>query len=273
MTKKTCSIMNVWVPVFVIFIMLSGNFINHGVSAQGVPSHQNIVYTFADGSSEKTLQFNESGILIEHLDIPEARVRVIPLGVSAARDLAVSRPAFLAADEPFLFTIGFVEAKKNFHVLVRLLPDLTGQRLVIAGSNRKAYARQIMAYARELGVADRVIMPGSIPEAEKQWLYAHCSAFVFPSLLEGFGLPVLEAMAHGKPVFISDKGPLPEVGGPDAFVWTDFSREALVETFQRGMREFHGDSRRPERHRAHAATFTWRRTAEAYLSVYREASG
>ncbi|HEY9046964.1 MAG TPA: glycosyltransferase, partial [Ohtaekwangia sp.] len=92
---------------------------------------------------------------------------------------------------------------------------------------------------------------------------------IFPSLAEGFGLPVLEAMYYGKPVFLSKLTSLPEVGGEHAYYFDNFSPEHMREVFVKGMH--HYETTHPEAMiKAWALRFSWDNTAKEYLSLYRE---
>jgi glycosyltransferase involved in cell wall biosynthesis len=119
-----------------------------------------------------------------------------------------------------------------------------------------------------MGIADRVHFLGIITEKQKLWAYQNCKAFVFPSLSEGFGLPVVEAMSVGKPIFLSNLTSLPEIGGDDAYYFNDFSPENMVKTFQEGMADFEKNPQKSERLRQRAAKFTWKKAAEAYWELY-----
>lgn len=209
----------------------------------------------------------------DHLNLRGKPVRVIYNGADRTEaDAPQERPAFLPSG-PFLFTIGAIAPKKNFHVLVPLMQRVPEMKLVIAGPDHHAYARQIRADAKRLGVADRVLVPGSVTDAQRTWLYAHCEAFLFPSLTEGFGLPVIEAMQHGSPVFCSRRTSLPEVAGPDAFYWESDTPDHLSQVFQAGMARVAADPTLGDRLRANAARFDWDQTAREYLEVYREVLG
>jgi glycosyltransferase involved in cell wall biosynthesis len=98
--------------------------------------------------------------------------------------------------------------------------------------------KEVMEAAKKFGVEDRVKLIGPATEEEKYWYYKNCEAFLFPSYAEGFGLPVIEAMYHGKPVFISDKTSLPEVGGDAAYYFRNFEPEYMQEVFKEGMRDY-----------------------------------
>ncbi len=113
-------------------------------------------------------------------------------------------------------------------------------------------------------------MPGPIDEATKWWFYAHCEAFLFPSLLEGFGIPVVEAMAFGKPVFSSSLTSLPEVGGSEAIYFPSFDAETVVETFREGMEAYRNDPGMPERLRRQSQQFRWEIAAATYWNLYQK---
>ena len=206
----------------------------------------------------------------EHLDLAGKEIRVIPHGVCLEQNVEPSRPSSLTASKPFLFSIGDIAPKKNFVVLVELIARLPDYILVIAGSNSNDYANRIKHRAKELGIEDRVVLPGRVSEAERAWLYQNCAAFVFPSLTEGFGLPLIEAMSFGRPVFASNKTSLPEVGGPLAFLWQSFEPAAMECVFRAGMKTYSDDPRYAEKLREWANQFQWPHSARRYLGLYRE---
>ncbi|WP_338873133.1 glycosyltransferase family 1 protein [Spirosoma sp. SC4-14] len=180
-------------------------------------------------------------------------------------------PPAVRPDGPFLFFIGMLQPYKNVHTLLPLLDAFPDYRLVLAGPDKPAYSQQIRQQAEQMGVLDRVLMPGPIDEQTKWWLYEHCDAFLFPSLLEGFGLPVVEAMAFGKPVFTSALTSLPEVGGSEAFYFPSFDASTIVETFRKGMQTFRDDPAMSERLRQQSRRFRWENVAADYWSLYERA--
>jgi len=170
----------------------------------------------------------------------------------------------------FLFTIGFIAPKKNFHVLPALLVG-NDYELVISGVETP-YKEKIMEEARKHGCADRVNITGTISEDDKAWYYKNCKAFVFPSLAEGFGLPVIEAMHFGKPVFLSTHTSLPEIGGDAAFYFKTFEPEHMRQVLIEGLQEFH-DKNLARRSIERAEQFDWQNTAEQYLNLYADCIG
>lgn len=170
---------------------------------------------------------------------------------------------------PYLFSIGQLHSRKNFHVLPALLVG-NDYELIIAGMKNFSYVEKIVEEAKRQGVEDRVKLVGPVSDEEKNWYYQHCHAFVFPSKAEGFGLPVLEAMHFGKPVFISDGTSLPEIGGNAAYYFNDFLPEAMRSVFENGMNEFINNPVKTVEIKEQAAKFSWEKAVQEYFAVYRK---
>jgi glycosyltransferase involved in cell wall biosynthesis len=126
---------------------------------------------------------------------------------------------------------------------------------------------KIKQEANELGVLDRVIFAGAVSEADKMALYVHCEAFVFPSLAEGFGLPVVEAMHLGKAVFLSQFTSLPEVGGPEAYYFTDFEGASMRDTLSNGLKDYQEHDKK-QAIQEWSKRFDWSVAAASYVDVY-----
>jgi glycosyltransferase involved in cell wall biosynthesis len=203
----------------------------------------------------------------DHFCIDGKMTRIIPLGNCLVRD-GSKEPSVTPPPGRVIFTVGIISPKKNFHVLVPLLRKLREYVLVIAGDDSNEYAGKIRDDARYYGVSDRVLLIGPIVEEEKVWWYRHCEAFVFPSLAEGFGLPVVEAMSLGKPVFLSTFTSLPEVGGTEAFYWESFDPDAMTAVFESGIEEYRRDIGKATRIMQWAENFSWENTARRYLDFY-----
>lgn len=167
--------------------------------------------------------------------------------------------------KPFLFTIGIVAAKKNFHVLPALLVN-NDFELVISGI-KTPYEENIIAEAKKHGVENRIKITGPISDDDRAWYYKNCEAFVFPSIAEGFGLPVIEAMHFGKPVFVSTRTSLPEIAGDCAYYFDDFDPAEMQRVFNAGLEDF---NKKPSSENiiAHAESFNWDNTAQQYLQLY-----
>lgn len=209
-------------------------------------------------------------IVRENLQLNSTPVHVIYNGNSLKTIEDAPSPDFIAKNGvvDFVFSIGVILPKKNFHALLPLLQNNKQLHLIIAGDNNSDYAKQLIKMADQIGVAKQILLPGTINDAIKYWLYKNCQAFVFPSLTEGFGLPVVEAMSLGKPVFLSNLTSLPEIGGTEAYYWNDFSPEHVVEIFEKGLSNFANDPEKAERSITWAKQFSWENAAKAYLDLY-----
>lgn len=205
---------------------------------------------------------------------------VAPLGVESVGALPQERIDSilhrLQITRPFLLNIGTIEPRKNLVTLIRAFegiaaefPDLT---LVLAGKLGWKYGETVEAMQTS-AAAKRIRSIGYISDEEKTALLQACELFIYPSLYEGFGLPLLEAMAAGAPVIGSNVSSMPEVVG-DAGELID-PRDA--ETLARLMAELLSDPSRRARMRgagrARAASFTWRRTAERTYALYSAVCG
>jgi glycosyltransferase involved in cell wall biosynthesis len=168
---------------------------------------------------------------------------------------------------PFLFTIGTILEKKNMHVLPALLHNNHFELIISGITLDENYRQKIMEEALRWKVQDRVTITGAVTEDEKRWYLQHCEAFVFPSLAEGFGLPVVEAMYFGKPVLLSTRSSLPEIGGNLAYYFDNFEpghmQQVLIDSLQ------HYNKVRPYNAiKQRAAQFSWKAAATQYLDIY-----
>jgi glycosyltransferase involved in cell wall biosynthesis len=139
---------------------------------------------------------------------------------------------------------------------------------VIAGKKTTPYGEFLEREVAQRGLAGRVILPGEVSDGDRQWLYEHCEAFLFPSLTEGFGFPVLEAMQCGRPVFLSRRTSLPEIAGDLGFYFEGYEPAALAAVYREGLLRYQADPAFATRLKDHAAGFSWAATARGYADVY-----
>jgi len=166
---------------------------------------------------------------------------------------------------PFFLHISRMAPSKNPEALLQLAKIWPEKIFVMAGRRNKD-SLQIETRAREMGLSN-VQFHFEVGDEAKAWLYEHCEGFLFPSLTEGFGLPPIEAMHFGKPVFLSNRTCLPEVGGELAFYWQDFEPLAMRRVIEAGLLRCQQEDLAPAI-RAHAARFSWDVCAEEYLKLY-----
>jgi glycosyltransferase involved in cell wall biosynthesis len=214
------------------------------------------------------------------LGVPAARIDVVPLGIGALRREAPAperelRERFRLGDRRVLLSLSAKRPHKNLAALIGALAQIPAERrpvLVLPGYPTW-HERELRERAAGLGVAEDVRFLGWVAGAEIEGLWAVTDAFVFPSLYEGFGLPVLEAMARGVPVACSSASSLPEVAGDAALQFDPRDEGAIAAAIERLL----GDPAERERLRARglerAAGFTWERTAKLTLESYARASG
>jgi glycosyltransferase involved in cell wall biosynthesis len=171
------------------------------------------------------------------------------------------------AERPFLFHLSRMSPSKNPQAvldLARAWPEMT---FVLCGPPSDD-AKALKAANRQPNVQFHL----GISDAQKAWAYANCAGFLFPSLTEGFGLPPIEAMHFGKPVFLARRTCLPEIGGDAASYFDSFEAQAMKAVVQQGLLR-HAEPGRPEAVREHAAQFNWDDAAAAYLALYRRLLG
>ena len=130
------------------------------------------------------------------------------------------------------------------------------------------YKQKIIAEAKKYGVENRVMFTGSVSENDKQWYLKNCKAFVFPSISEGFGLPVLEAMYFGKPVILSTCTSLPEIGGEVAYYFSDFDPTNMNIVLEKSLHHY-SINQPMDLIKNRAVAFSWDDAAQKYLNIYR----
>ncbi len=197
------------------------------------------------------------------LGVPEARVRVVHHG---ARRLAFPN----VAREQVILHVGALQTRKNIVRLVEAFETLDESwRLVLAGAAGFGAAAILERIARSPARA-RIELPGYVTPAEIANWYARATVFAFPSLDEGFGMPLLEAMAAGTPVVTSNRSALPEVAGDAALLVDPEDTGALAAALRQltGDAELRGELAR--RGQARVQTFTWENAVRETWDVYRE---
>jgi len=181
----------------------------------------------------------------------------------------VNKTSFLLPEKPFLFALGVVQEKKNFHVLLDMMKLLPEYSLIISGDDDSDYARNIRNRIVKEKLSERVLLTGRIEDAEKNFLFQHCEAFVFPSKFEGFGLPIVEAMHFGKPVFTSNWSSLTEAGSDKAYYWEKFEPQYMKKVLLEGINDFHHKNRSMEM-KKYAQQYSWNENVRQYIELYKE---
>ena len=171
--------------------------------------------------------------------------------------------------KPFFYTIGDFIERKNYESIINMMKLVKDYNLIISGNNNKKYGEEIKKLISDNGLTNQVFLTGKVTDEGKQFFMKNCSAFLFPSIREGFGLPPIEAMSFGKPVFLSDKTSLPEIGGNAANYWNNFDPESMKNTLFEGLNHYENNKIECERILTErAASFNWKTAAAEYLEVY-----
>ncbi len=217
--------------------------------------------------------------LVDTYRIGADRIRVVPNGVDKSRYRTGIDPAWgkrkygLGA---YLLYVGNLLPHKNLPRLLEafaLVAKRFPHRLVIAGKKDPRYYPALETGVKALGLEGRVSFLDYVPQEELPALYAGADLFILPSLYEGFGLPVLEAMASGVPVIASRAGSLPEVAGEAAVLVDPSDVQGMADAVEavlgdRGMREA-----MKQRGLEQVKRFSWGKTARMILEVLREVGG
>jgi glycosyltransferase involved in cell wall biosynthesis len=228
-------------------------------------------------------EFSRAAILRAYR-LPEERVAVVPIGVSAAfrpvdRTLAAARvKQTYGYDFPYVLSVGDLIPRKNqmrliqsFAALLAAEPQLP-HHLVLAGKD-SWFGERVRRFAARSAAAARIHFTGFVPDEELLYLYNGCDVFAFPSCYEGFGMPILEAMACGRAVACSNAAAMPEVANATALLFDPYVpaemtrslRDLLVDAELRARMERLGIQR--------ASQFSWVKTASRTLEIYYDVAG
>jgi glycosyltransferase involved in cell wall biosynthesis len=207
--------------------------------------------------------------IVRNFGLDAGKIDVTPLGVRIPGEATRIEP-----EVPTILCVAQKRPYKNLPSLIHALAELPDPRtvLVLPGAHTE-HEDELRLLAERLGVLDRVHFPAWVADERLHDLYASATCFVLPSLIEGFGLPVLEAMARRVPVACSNRPALPEVAGDAALLFDPTDQAAVTDALRRlltdaGLRESLA-AKGLER----ARLFSWRRTAEETLASYTRAIG
>jgi glycosyltransferase involved in cell wall biosynthesis len=213
--------------------------------------------------------------LEELLGISAAKIDVVMLGPGLGAAPAPApepevRARLRLGDGPLVLSVSARRPHKNLPRLIEAIARMPGVTLVLPGYST-SFDDDLRAAAEAAGVTQRVAFCGWISDAELETLYAISRCLVFPSLAEGFGLPVLEAMSRGLPVACSNATSLPEVAGDAALLFDPESVDAMAAAVRRLVTDDVLRAELSARGRAQAARFSWQATAAGTVASYRRA--
>lgn len=220
--------------------------------------------------------------LVELWRVPEEKVTVLYAGVNGrfhpntprGQITAVQRIYNLDPATPYILCVGTVQPRKNYPMLVRAFAPLAKEiphNLVIAGG-KGWLNEELMAEIERLGLINRVQFTGFVDDADLPALYSGADVLAFPSLYEGFGLPLLEAMACGTAVISSNASCLPEVAGNAAPLLPPNDQAAWTETMRHLLTDAEARERLVQNGYAQLPKFSWKTAAEQLRTIYHQLS-
>lgn len=227
--------------------------------------------------------------IVHHFSVPEEKIRVIYLGYEPRYQRKHDQQGkhdqqalqnvltHYGISQPYLLFVGVIEPKKNLERLVeafsllRQYPSIEKElQLVIAGG-KGWFSENLYQKVQELHLDKHIIFTGFVPDDDLPYLYTGSEVFVFPSIYEGFGLPVIEAMAYGVPVVTSNVSSLPEIAGNAGILVDPNNPEAICDGIMEVL--LHSQKKEQMKHAGliRAQQFSWKRTAEETYKVYQDA--
>jgi glycosyltransferase involved in cell wall biosynthesis len=216
--------------------------------------------------------------LVRLLEVPQQKIDVVPNGIGLApaarwESEEELRRRYDLGRRPVLLTVSLKRPNKNLVRLLDALALIPSERrplLVLAG-HATPYEQELRAHAARLQIADDTRFLNWVPNAELEGLYHASTCFVFPSLYEGFGLPVLEAMTRGVPVACSNRGALAEIADDAALLFDPEQPRSIAAAVEDLLADPAERQRLSRAGRANAARFSWAETARKTLDSYESA--
>ncbi len=231
--------------------------------------------------ADRILTLSQAGAehVVEYLGVPRSRIDVVALA-SGGSDLLTPTPAAQLRAQlglgagPVILTVSAKKVNKNLERLIRAMVQVVGvlpDAVLVLPGNPSPHERDLRRIVEELGLQANVVFPDYVDAHDLEGLYALASCFVFASINEGFGIPILEAMRRGVPVACSRATALPEVAGDAARYFDPYSVPDIAEALLELLRDRELAAELVARGRARQATFTWEATARGTLESYARA--
>jgi glycosyltransferase involved in cell wall biosynthesis len=221
------------------------------------------------------------GEIVEFLDIPEEKIRVIHNGISTKfqnindnNKIEDVKDKYGLKGQQYLLFVGNIEPKKNIETLIYAYIQLRNETiykypLLIVG-NKTWHFQKIWEIVKKLNAENNIIFTGVVDDEDLPFLYNGAEIFIFPSLFEGFGLPVIEAMACGIPVIASNRASIPEIVNDAALLIDPLNRQEIAEAMYEVISNTKLKKRLIEKGLKQSQNFSWKKTAIETLKLYYE---
>jgi glycosyltransferase involved in cell wall biosynthesis len=260
--------------VLTVYDMIHEVFPDHFGRKDSIQSRKKML---ADNAEQIiAISENTKKDIIHYLDIPEDRIQVIYLADSLSGRINADHPTVpctMNVPEKYLLFVGNRSGYKNFSFLLEALAPVFKKNgkvhLICAGGG--AFLKSEREMMRTMNLSTRV-HPYPADDETLWFLYKHAYAFVFPSLYEGFGIPVLEAFSSGCPALLSDTSSLPEVGGDAAVYFDPADRDSLTDAIDRILSDEIFRDEMVLKGEKRSKLFSWEKTAEMTKTVYETAT-
>lgn len=209
---------------------------------------------------------NKNILALDHIK----EIFVIYNGISLPKEKEYELERFdFLKKKKYILNIGVLFAKKNQKKLVEMLPYIEEDLVLISSDGKESYISEIEETIKKLKIEDRVHFFKDVTEEEKYALIQNCQSMCHPSIAEGFGIPPIETMAFGKPIFLSQYTSLPEIGGDIAFYFSNLDPKQMAKDYQEGMDKFNSSTTEyQEKLKSRASKFNYLDMAKNYLDLY-----
>jgi glycosyltransferase involved in cell wall biosynthesis len=184
--------------------------------------------------------------------------------------LAAVRQKYRLGENPFILSVSTIQPRKNYKRLIQAFAQIDSPFLLVIGGDKGWHYQDIFAAVDKLGLEKRVLFPGFVADADLPALYSAASLFAYPSLYEGFGLPLLEAMACGTPVVTSNQSSLPEVVGEAALLIDPYDVDALAAAMRQVLTDTDLQQKLSQAGQIQAKQFTWSKMATKLTNLYQK---
>ncbi|MCW3138665.1 MAG: glycosyltransferase family 4 protein [Methanophagales archaeon] len=278
--KKVPSILTVHDVIPFTYREAMGFFRNHLLYRRGTREAcrlNNLITTVSEYSKHE---------LITKVGVSAERIRVIPNGIRELtepdEEIEKNLKARFDLEFGFILNVGGIHERKNIVRLIHAFSKLVKEegyrgKLVITGAvSSNPYLKKMKKRCdravKEAEMSDRVIFTGFIPDKELDTLLKHADLLVYPSLCEGFGMPVIEAMQAGTPVVTSNIGGTAEVAGDAAVLVSPYSIEDIAEGMSKLLHDASLREELKRKGKERAGAYSWTKTGEEYLELYKELS-
>ena len=237
---------------------------------------QVIPYSLKKAEKIITISENTKLDILKEFSISEKKIEPIYLGVDEIfspreKEICISILKKYGVEQPYILFVGMLEPRKNIPGLINAFAALENknQKLVIVGKKGWLYEK-IFAQVKKLNIENEVRFTGYVPDEDLPFFYSSATCFVYPSFYEGFGIPILEAMACGCPVITSKNSSMQEIAGDAALLINPNSVESITKAMERIMQSPKIQHELKEKAQKQAKKFNWDIMALKTIEVYKK---